>query len=130
MGGLVGYARTSAGASINFEDLYTSVNILNKFATSGACIGYSNISISSPSSIVDVFWERNLAVGEVLNSVGTKAQDTTTLNFTDKSYDEMRYRSTFANWNFDIWGIDERRDTPYLKFEKGFKQYVEKKEDK
>ena len=125
MGGLIGSLRTTAGTNLSLVDLYTAYSILNKGETSGGCVGYSNVSVSSPTSIVDVFWEKNLAVGEVLNSVGTVASGTTPLNFQDKTSDEMRYRSTFANWNFDIWGINERVDTPYLKFENGFKQYAE-----
>lgn len=128
MGGLVGYIRTSSGAGISFEDLYASVNILNKVATAGGCVGYSNVSLGTSPTILGVFWEKNLAVGEVLNSVGTQATDTMRLDFTSKSYDEMRYRSTFADWDFDIWGINERVDSPYLKFENGFKQYTKEKE--
>lgn len=129
LGGIVGYLRTSSGAEIAFEDLYTSVNVLNKNTVAGACVGYSNISVGSPSTSVGVFWEKNLAVGESIEAVGASAPNTTTLNFTNKSYDEMRYRSTFANWDFDVWGIDERVDTPYLRFEKTFKQYVEKEKE-
>lgn len=130
MGGLIGSLRTTAGTNLSLIDSYTSYSILNKGETSGGCVGYSNVSVSSPTSIVDVYWEKNLAVGEVLNSVGTMAIVTTPLNFQDKSSDEMRYRTTFANWNFDVWAINERVDTPYLKFENGFKQYVENSGDK
>lgn len=121
MGGIIGYVRTSAGSAISFEDIYTSVNILQKNATSGACIGVSNISIASQCSVSDVFWEKNLAVGEVLYGVGSTIDETIKVDFTDKSPDEMKYRTTFANWDFDIWKIDERIDTPRLKMENGFK---------
>ena len=126
MGGLIGSLRTTAGTNLSLVDLYTAYSILNKGETSGGCVGYSNVSVSSPTSILDVFWEKNLALGEELDSVGTVASASTPLNFQDKTYDEMRYRSTFANWDFDVWGINERADTPYLKFENAFKQYVEK----
>lgn len=120
MGGIIGYIRTSASASLSLEALYSSVNILNKNSTSGGCVGVSNVSLESPCSVIDVFWEKNLAPGEVLSAVGTTTTDTISLNFEDKTYDEMRYRSTFANWNFDVWGIEERVNTPYLKFENNF----------
>ena len=55
--------------------------------------------------------------GEVLKDIGDKATNTFILSFDSKSEDEMRIRNTFVNWNFDIWGIDERIDTPYLKWE-------------
>ena len=130
MGGLIGSLRTTGGTNLSLVDSYTSYSILNKGETSGGCVGYSNVSVSSPTSIVDVFWEKNLAVGEVLKSVGTIATATTPLNFQDKTTDEMKYRTTFANWNFDVWAINERVDTPYLRFENGFKQYVENTDKK
>lgn len=117
MGGLIGYARTSDRATIEIDSLYTSANILNKNSTAGGCVGTSNISTQSNCSVVSVFWEKNLAPGEELYAVGTTMPSTTSLNFEDKNSQEMRYRSTFANWNFDVWGIEERVNTPYLKFE-------------
>lgn len=130
LGGLVGYVRISAGSSVVFDDLYAAVSILNKGEKSGGCIGYSDISIASPTTATDCFWEKNLAVGEILNDVGTRANSTAIISFEDKTYDEMRRRITFSNWDFDIWYIDEFKDTPRLKFENTFKTYKEEIEVK
>lgn len=120
MGGLIGYIRTADRATLNLEALYTAVDVLNKNSTAGGCLGRSNVSTNSTCSVVSVFWEKNLAAGEVLYDVGKTEAEATKLNFEDKTADEMRYRSTFANWNFDVWGIVERESTPYLKFENNF----------
>ena len=120
MGGLVGYISTSDKATLELEALYTTVDILNKVSTAGGCVGSSNVSIQSPCSVINVFWEKNLAPGEVLYGVGTTLPSTTGLNFEDKTSEEMKYRVTFANWSFDVWGIKEREATPYLKFENNF----------
>ena len=117
MGGLIGYARTSDRATLEIDSLYTSASVLNKNSTAGGCVGTSNISTRSSCSVVNVFWEKNLAPGEELSSVGTVMSSTTSLNFEDKNSEEMRRRSTFTNWNFDVWSIEERVNTPYLKFE-------------
>ena len=83
--------------------------------------GYTDISITSAISLGsdgECFWEKDLAPGEFLNSIGSQANNTFTLSFDDKSYAEMRIANTFVNWNFkDIWGINERVNTPYLKWE-------------
>lgn len=120
-GGYVGYISSVGIASINFGALYTTVDILQKSNTSGGCIGYTDISITSAISLGsngECFWEKELAPGEVLNSIGLQADSTFALSFDDKSYAEMRIANTFVNWDFkDIWGIKERENTPYLKWE-------------
>ena len=116
-GGFVGFISSVGVANISFEALYTTLDILQKSSTSGGCIGYTDIAITSAISLGDCFWEKDLAPGEFLNSVGSQASNTFTLSFDDKSYSEMRIRNTFVNWDFDIWGINERVDTPYLNWE-------------
>lgn len=119
IGGMIGYIYTTAGTTFNLTKCYTAVSILNKLATSGGCIGLANISTSTIYDITYDYWEKNLAVGEVLNGVGAITTGTARVNFEDKTYDEMRYHSTFVNWDLaKIWGIDERISTPYLRFEK------------
>lgn len=119
MGGLVGYIYTTTGTKLNLINSYATVNLLNKIATSGGCVGLSNIITGSEIKISEVFWEKNLVVGEVLNGVGAVTTGTFQINFTDKTPAEMRYRSTFANWDLvKVWGLDERVNTPYLRFEK------------
>lgn len=116
-GGLVGSISTIDDADIIFKALYTTVDILSKGTTTGGAVGYTDIAITSAVSISSCFWEKDLAPGEFLNSVGDRAKDTFVLSFDSKSYDEMRIRSTFANWSFDVWGIKEREDTPYLNWQ-------------
>lgn len=117
-GGLVGSVSTVGAANIEFYALYTALDILEKGLTSGGCIGYTDIAITSTVSFSDCFWEKDLAPGEELKDVGSKVLDTFTLSFDSKTVDEMRIRNTFVNWDFDIWGIDERESTPYLKWAK------------
>ncbi len=121
MGGLIGYARAASGAVVLLEDSYAAVTILNKNETAGGCIGYLSIPVTSTISANHVFWEKNLAVGEVLESVGT--QDTKNVtNFTALSSAEMTLRSTFTDWDFDLWEIVDHKTRPYLKFEQDFVQ--------
>lgn len=116
-GGLVGSISTVGAANIEFEALYTAMDILEKALTSGGCIGYTDIAITSAFSVSNCFWEKDLAPGEVLRDVGSKKADTFIQSFDDKTYDEMRVRNTFANWDLDIWGFSERNTTPYLLWE-------------
>ena len=116
-GGFVGSISSVGTAHVAFNSLYTTLEILEKSDTSGACIGYTDISVASDVSVNECFWEKDLNPGEVLNAVGTKANKTFSLSFTSKEHDEMRIRNTFANWNFDIWSISERNNTPFLKWE-------------
>lgn len=116
-GGLVGTISSIDDANIAFKALYTTMDILVKGTTTGGSIGYTDIAVTSTVSLADCFWEKDLAPGEVLNDIGDRAKGTFVLSFDSKSYDDMRIRSTFANWNFDIWGIKEREDTPYLKWQ-------------
>lgn len=124
MGGLIGYVRTAAGAKLEMEADYAAVAILNKVSTSGGAIGYSSIAVTSPSKADYVFWEKNIAVGEVLESVGT-SDTNNVMNFEAKTADEMLVRAQFTNWDFDIWAIDEHKSRPYLKFENTFKENVQ-----
>lgn len=116
-GGLVGSISSIGDANIVFKALYTTVDILQKAMTSGGCIGYTDIAVTSAVSLSDCFWEKDLAPGEVLRDIGSRANSTFILSFDSKTYDEMRIRNTFVNWNFDIWGINERSSTPYLKWQ-------------
>lgn len=116
-GGFVGSISSVGAANIEFNSLYTTLDILEKVVTSGGCIGYTDIAITSAVSFSDCFWEKDLAPGEVLRDVGARASNTFALSFDSKTYNEMRIRNTFANWDLDIWGFNERNSTPYLKWE-------------
>lgn len=116
-GGLVGSISSIDDANIVFNSLYTTVDILSKGSTTGGCIGYTDIAVTSAVSVSVCFWEKDLAPGEVLNDIGDRARSTFVLSFDNKEFNEMRIRSTFANWNWDIWGLNEREDTPYLKWQ-------------
>lgn len=116
-GGLVGSLTSVVNANIVFKSLYTTVRILQKVTTSGGCIGYTDIAVTSAVNVSDCFWEKDLAPGEVLRDIGARATNTFILSFDSKTRDEMRIRNTFVNWDFDIWGIEERIDTPYLKWQ-------------
>ncbi len=116
-GGLVGSILSVIDANITFKSLYTTVDILEKAITSGGCIGYTDISVTSSISVVSCYWEKDLAPGEVLRDIGARANETFVLSFDNKSYDEMRIRNTFVGWNFDIWGMNERENPPYLKWQ-------------
>lgn len=124
MGGIVGYMRATNGATVDISDVYVAVTILNKVETAGGCVGFSSLAVTSPSKVKSVFWEKNLAVGEELESIGT-SDTNNILNFNSARADEMMVRSTFTDWDFDIWAIQEHKTRPYLKFEDSFKQYVQ-----
>lgn len=124
MGGIVGYMRATNGAAVDLSDVYVAVTILNKVETAGGCVGFSSLAVTSPSKVKSVFWEKNLAVGEELESIGT-SDTNNILNFNSVRADEMMVRSTFTDWDFDIWAIKEHQTRPYLKFEDSFKQYVQ-----
>ena len=118
-GGFIGYlGAISQASSIEFNFLYTTVDVLNKVDTAGGFIGYTNIPITMAISISNSFWERDLALGEILRDIGFRESNTFILSFDSKRYDEMRIKNTFINWDFDkIWGMSERVSTPYLKWE-------------
>lgn len=113
-GGLIGKVTSVGDANVYFSALYADVDILTKDVTSGGCIGYLDVS---NAVVKDCFWEKDLAPGEVLRDIGTKAANSITFSFDGVSPEEMRIRNTFVNWDFDIWGIEERVRTPYLKWE-------------
>lgn len=117
MGGIAGYVRTGSDVDVIIEDSYVAMDLLKKGTTTGAGIGRCNSS--SSWSVSGVYWEKDLAPGATLNDIGEKI-GTSSVNLTAKTPNEMRIRTTFENWDWDVWKIDERKDTPYLKFEKGF----------
>ena len=124
MAGSVRGEYTGNGAAVDISDVYVAVTILNKVETAGGCVGFSSLAVTSPSKVKSVFWEKNLAVGEELESIGT-SDTNNILNFNSARADEMMVRSTFTDWDFDIWAIEEHKTRPYLKFEDSFKQYVQ-----
>ncbi len=127
MGGLVGYVRIASGTTLEMRYLYTTVNVLNKTESAGGCIGYSDVTNTATSIIQDVFWEKNLAPGEVLNGLGKMAPSTVMISFSDKTSDEMLLRTTFGNFDLaKIWEMKERISTPTLSFEKGLIVKTEK----
>ncbi len=131
-GGLIGFMRAEPSATLNLENIYTTVKVLNKNETAGACLGYNKVSTQSASSVTRVFWEKNFAPNESMEAVAVTESGAIPLNFDAKSYDEMRFRTTFAQWDWvSTWSIKERVATPTLQFENSFKEYdVEVKKEK
>lgn len=131
-GGLIGFMRAEPSATLSLENIYTTVKILNKNETSGACLGYNKVSTQSASSVTRVFWERNFAPNESIEAVAVMESGSIPLNFDAKSYDDMRFRTTFAQWDWvSTWSINERVTPPTLQFENSFKEYdVEVKEER
>lgn len=121
-GGIIGRLRIGAQGSFGLNSVYAAVSILEKGETSGGCIGLLDASINSAPNVNYVFWEKNLAPGEVLNNVG-KSATATTINFSSKNVEEMMTRSTFTNWDFDVWDIRNYSSRPFLKFERTFVVY-------
>lgn len=119
IGGLFGQIYTfQAGSAIVLKDLYAEVSIVVKGDTSGGVIGCSNIGSSTNISNTYCFWEKALAPGEVLNDVGSTI-GTQKMSFIDKTSSEMKMISSFTDWDFtSVWNIEERIDTPTLKWEK------------
>lgn len=120
-GGIVGRLTVSNQAQMNMDAIYAAVSILEKGETSGGCIGLYSSSTGGIVSPNDIFWEKDLAPGEVLEDVG-KYDTTDRINFTPKTPSEMQTRATYTNWDFDIWEIANRA-RPNLKFEKTFIEY-------
>ena len=121
-GGIIGKLRVGSSGAVNMEAIYTTIEIPNKNTTSGGCIGESDANTTARLSATYVFWQKKLAQGETLNDIGI-TQTSNRLNFTHKNEQEMKIRSTFTDWNFDIWEMDAYTSRPSLKFEKTFIQY-------
>ena len=121
-GGIIGKLRVGSSGAINMNAIYTTIEIPNKNETSGGCIGESDANTTARLSANYVFWQKKLAQGETLNDIGI-TQTSNRLNFTHKTEQEMKIRSTFTDWNFDIWEMDAYTSRPSLKFEKTFIEY-------
>lgn len=121
-GGIIGKLRVGSSGAVNMDAIYTTIEIPNKNETSGGCIGESDANTTARLSATYVFWQKKLAQGETLNDIGI-TQTSNTLNFTHKTEQEMKIRSTFTDWNFDIWEMDAYTSRPTLKFEKTFIEY-------
>lgn len=121
-GGIIGKLRVGSSGAINMNSLYTTIEIPNKNETSGGCIGESDANTTARLSANYVFWQRKLAQGESLSDIGI-SQTSNRLNFTHKTEQEMKIRSTFTDWNFDVWEMDAYTSRPSLKFEKTFIEY-------
>lgn len=118
-GGIIGKLRVGSSGAINMNSIYTTVEIPTKNDTTGGCIGESDASSTARLSATYVYWQKKLAQGESLSDVGV-SQTSNRLNFTHKTEDEMKIRSTYTDWNFDVWEMDAYTTKPTLKFEKTF----------
>ncbi len=121
-GGIIGKLRVGSAGAINMDAIYAAVEIPNKNETTGGCIGESDASTTARLSAKYVFWQKKLALGETLADVGV-SQTANKLNFTHKTEQEMKVRSTFTDWNFDVWEMDAYTSRPSLKFENTFLEY-------
>ena len=121
-GGIIGKLRVGSSGAVNMDAIYTTIEIPNKNETTGGCIGESDASTTARLSATYVFWQRKLAQGESMSDVGTSTT-TNRLNFTHKSEQELKIRSTFTDWNFDVWEMDAYTSRPSLKFEGSFIEY-------
>ncbi len=120
-GGIIGRLHVDDDSAMDITSVYAAVSILEKGETAGGCIGLSESAVRARTSANYVFWEKDLAPGEVLESVGTYTTSNR-LNFTSKTPSEMQTRATYTNWDFDVWEIANRA-RPNLKFEKTFIEY-------
>lgn len=119
MGGMIGQIYTVQGApSIVFKHLYSDVSVVVKGETSGGFLGQSDASNTS-CSVIECYWKKDIAPGEVLNGVGQTVQGNR-MNFEDRTPEAMIMRSNY-DWNFDsVWEIKDRRSTPTLKWERDY----------
>ncbi len=119
-GGLIGSVRCVSDGNISLTYLYADIDIVDtKGATTGGGIGYTDIAVTSAVKLKDCFWEKDIAPGETLDGIGSKAQGTFILSCDSKTPEQMKIRSTYTNWDFvEIWAMNERYGTPYLMWEK------------
>ena len=98
--------------------LYADVDIVRIARTSGGVVGYTDINATSQPSVNYNFWEKDIAPGEELNSVGSVVNGTTSISFDYKDPSEMKIRNTYTDWDFvNVWMIKERVDSPSLIWE-------------
>lgn len=119
-GGIIGLLNIGSQGAISLNSIYTAFTIAKKTESSGGCIG--SLKASDRVSSKYVFWEKDLLPGEVLEDIGGQG-DSNKIEFTSKRPDEMRTRSTYTDWDFDIWEIEQKKSRPTLKFEKSFIEY-------
>ena len=104
------------------DAIYTTIEIPTKNETTGGCIGESDANTTARLSATYVFWQKKLAQGENMSDVGV-SRTSNRLNFTHKTEQELKIRSTFTDWNFDVWEMDAYTSRPSLKFENSFIEY-------
>ena len=118
-GGFIGYISSLKDAKISFLDCYASVDIVNKNSpTIGGFFGRSNVANDTDTTFYNCFFEDIRVAGETLASTGTIDKGAKEgLEAELKKHDEMLLQGTFTNWNFNVWGFEDRVRTPYLNWE-------------
>ena len=112
-GGFIGYIEAiTKYASLEFCYLYTTVDIINKVDTAGGFVGYTDIPLTVSFSVADCFWKRDIASDR---DIGFKKNNDFLSFYDGKTYNDLKQRNLYFNWDFNIWEMKDGIDTPKLK---------------
>ncbi len=128
IGGIAGYIYTAQAPKIALKNIYSDVSVVVKGETSGGFVGYSAVGGSTGQTVENCYWVKAINPGEVLESIG-KSSSGTSMTFDSKTSAQMMIIREFpSSWDFEkVWSIEDRIDTPTLKWEAN---YVVVEEDK
>lgn len=128
IGGVVGYIYTAQDPKIVLKNIYADVSVVIKGETSGGFVGYSAVGGSTGQTVENCYWVKEINPGEVLESIG-KSSSGTSMTFDPKSSAQMMIIREFpSSWDFEkTWNIEDRVDTPTLKWEANYVVVEEKK---
>ena len=115
IGGAIGNIYTANNAEIEFKDVYTATDTSADATIRGGFIGTTNIGAGS-SSVYRCCFEKDPLLDLNLQDVGNKSQGAI-ITIDSKTPAEMKNRVTYADWDFDIWVLEEGIARPHLKWE-------------
>lgn len=121
IGGVFGYIYTAQEPKITLRNIYADVSVVVKGETSGGFIGYSAVGGSTGQTVENCYWVKEINPGEVLESIG-KMSSGTSMTFDEKTAAQMMIIREFpSSWDFEtVWSIEDRVNTPTLKWEANY----------
>ncbi len=116
IGGSIGNIYAANNAEIDIQSVYTATDTNEDALVRGGFIGRTNFSTGVSTQVLKCCFEKDPLLDLNVQDVGDKSNGSpVTINSNTPA--EMKSRVTYADWNFDLWVLNENVNRPHLKWE-------------
>lgn len=116
VGGSIGNIYATNSAEIDIQSVYTATDTNEDAKVRGGFIGKTNITTGVSTQVIKCCFEKDPLLDLNVQDVGDKT-DGSPVTIDSKTPAEMKNRVSYADWDFDLWVLEEGVNRPRLRWE-------------